>query len=122
MTQVWLSPASAAPDALAQGKPLFDRLCGSCHQIGLGAANGVGPALNGLAGRPAGLSRGYEYSTAMLRSAVIWTAKSFDAYVTDPEADMPGTHMGGPNVARADERAALFAYVSRFDSHGALKP
>jgi cytochrome c len=45
----------AAGDA-AKGKEVFtSAMCATCHQVGPGAKNGVGPELNGIVGRKAGL-------------------------------------------------------------------
>ncbi len=114
-------PAGAAPDLFAMGKPLFDKACGRCHEVGIGAANGVGPDLNGIIGSPAGLVPGYEYSTADTRSAVIWTRQAFGAFIENPQADMPGTRMAGPGVPSQADRDAIFAYVAGFNADGSLK-
>lgn len=114
----WLA---AAPDRFAEGKPLFDRSCGACHQVGIGAANGAGPDLNGIIGMPAGDVSGYNYSPADKRSGVIWDKQTFEAFIADPGADMPGTRMAIPGVPSAAARDAIFAYVSRFNSDGTMK-
>ncbi len=111
----------AAPDASAFGKPIYDRLCGGCHQIGIGAANGVGPQLNGILGMPAADQAGYEYSPAAKSSAVVWTDAAFLAFIADPAAAMPGTRMQGPKVASDTERQAILAYIARFRSDGTLR-
>ncbi|MFJ2685046.1 c-type cytochrome [Pseudomonas sp. NPDC087342] len=56
--------AFAAGDAEAGGK-LFSRTCGGCHQVGESARPGFGPELNGVIGRTAGSTTGYQYSEAM---------------------------------------------------------
>src|SRR5260221_7871847 len=49
-----------AQDA-ASGEKIFAQ-CKACHQIGENAKNAVGPVLNGLFGRKAGMIEGYSYS------------------------------------------------------------
>jgi len=53
-----------AQDA-AQGGKVFKK-CKSCHMVGEGAKNRVGPNLTGVIGRPAGSMDGYKYSKSML--------------------------------------------------------
>lgn len=119
---VCLPATEAAPDRFAAGKPLFDKFCGTCHDIGLGAANGEGPSLNGIIGRPAGTVAGYVYSAALARSAVVWTKPAFETFIADPRADMPGTRMAIPGVASKADRDAITAYVARFARDGTLRP
>ena len=57
------APAMAQGDVSA-GEAVFKR-CASCHAIGAGAKNKVGPELNGLIGRVAGTAPDYNYSAAM---------------------------------------------------------
>lgn len=114
-------PSRAVPNAAAIGKPTFDRACGGCHQIGLGAANSDGPQLNGLIGAPAGVKPGYAYSAATARSGVVWTKTSFLNFIADPRASMPGTRMVVPGVALEADRRAIFAYVERFAADGTLR-
>lgn len=112
-------PAAAAPGETARGEQLFQRDCASCHQIGPGAISlSTGPTLNGIIGMPAGDEPGFTYSTAAHRSAVIWSAKTFDAFIADPQAMIPGTTMTYAGMPETADRRALFAYVSRFDAHG----
>ena len=114
-------PGRAAPDPSALGKPIYDRLCGTCHQVGVGAANGIGPQLDGIIGMPASDQAGYEYSPAARNSAVIWTNAAFLAFIADPAAAMPGTRMQGPKVTAETDRQAILAYVARFRSDGTLR-
>lgn len=116
-----VAPGHAAPDASSLGKPIYDRLCGACHQIGIGAANGTGPQLNGIVGMPAADQPGYEYSAAARNSAVIWTDANVLAFIADPTTDMPGTRMQGPKVASEADRRAILGYIARFRSDGTLR-
>ena len=78
------SPASAAP------RPAyFDSVCIACHSI-RGQGGGVGPALDGVAGRI--------------------TAVELDRWLADPAAVKPGTAM--PNLGLPDDvRAELVAWL-----------
>ncbi|WP_158811128.1 cytochrome c family protein [Beijerinckia sp. L45] len=115
-------PAAAAPSERAQGKLLFDRDCASCHQIGPGAMSlGNGPSLNGIIGMPAADEPGFSYSDANQRCGVIWSSKTFDAFIANPQGAMHGTSMAYAGLKLQADREALFAYVSGFDAHGATR-
>jgi cytochrome c len=73
----------------ALGAELFKQECSACHQIGEGAANRVGPRLNGLFGRRAGSIADFDYSRSMARmgsDGLAWTFETLDPYVENPEA------------------------------------
>ena len=87
---------SSAGLALAQdvekGATLFKQ-CAVCHKIGPGATNGVGPELNGLDGRHSGSVPNYSYSDANKNSGIVWNEQTFEEYIKDPRAKIPGTKM-----------------------------
>src|SRR5882757_3598308 len=60
------SGAAAAQDSAAR-KAVFGK-CQTCHAVGTGTKNKLGPELNGLAGRKAGAVAGYQYSPALKTS------------------------------------------------------
>src|SRR4051794_20743767 len=55
--------SSAQAQDVAAGEKLFLQ-CRACHQVGDTARNAVGPVLNGLFGRKAGMVEGFTYSPA----------------------------------------------------------
>lgn len=113
------SPLAAAPSERALGKQLYDRDCASCHQIGPGALSlSQGPALNGIIGMPAADEPGFSYSDANQKCGVIWSSKTFDAFIANPQGAMPGTTMAYAGLKLKADREALFAYISAFDAHG----
>ena len=66
--------ATAGGDAEA-GKKVFNK-CTSCHNIGEGAINKVGPALTTVVGRTAGTFPDYNYSTTNKNAGsagLVWT-------------------------------------------------
>src|SRR5215212_7751668 len=87
---------SHAQDA-ASGEKIFAQ-CRACHQIGPTAKNAVGPVLNGLFGRKAGMIEGYAYSPANKNSGITWDEATFREYIKDPKAKIPGTKMVYPGV------------------------
>lgn len=112
-------PALAADPA--SGKANFIK-CGICHRVGEGARNVVGPELNGVVGRPAGVVLGYDYSQALKASGVTWTEDSLRAYLARPSAFIPGTRMtfaGFRDPAMIDD---VIAYLKTFRPDGSTAP
>ena len=71
----------------------------------------TGPRHCGLFGRRAGSVKGFEYSAAMKRSDIVWSAKTLDRFLANPPKAMPGTSMTYAGVPDNTERAALIAYL-----------
>ncbi|OYU89015.1 MAG: cytochrome c family protein [Bradyrhizobiaceae bacterium PARB1] len=113
--------AAASSSALAQdvdaGKRVFNK-CVACHAVGPGAANKVGPELNGLIGRKAGSVAGYNYSDANKSSGIVWTEQEFAAYIRDPKAVVKGTKMAFAGLKNDKEIADITAYLKTFAADG----
>ena len=104
--------ASLADDT-ERGEKLY-KSCKSCHQIGEGARNGVGPHLDGLFGRVAGSIDGFKYSNAMKakgEDGLIWDEASLDQYLAKPRAFVPGTRMSYLGMKKAEDRIDLIGYL-----------
>ena len=104
-----LAAPNAQPSAgdVKNGEALYGR-CVACHAL---AYDRTGPRHCGLLGRKAGSVKGFEYSDAMKRSKVVWTAKTLDAFLASPFKTLPGTSMGYAGVTDAKERGDLIAYL-----------
>jgi cytochrome c len=111
--------AAQAQDITA-GEQSFKK-CAPCHSIGPGAKNKVGPELNGLDGRKAGTAPDYSYSDANKNSGITWNHETFESYITDPRAKIPGTKMIFPGIKNDKERDNLWAYLSQFKADGEKK-
>jgi cytochrome c len=115
---------AAAGSGLAQdvekGQNSFKK-CLPCHSIGPGAANKVGPVLNGLDGRKAGSVANFNYSDANKNSGIEWNEQSFKEYIKDPRAKVPGTKMTFAGIKNEQEINDLWAYVKQFDADGKVK-
>ncbi len=100
---------------LPAGKPATGKLvflqCQACHAVQPGAPALVGPDLAGVYGRKAGSLPGYDYSTALKNSGIVWTADRLDAWLTDPSALVPGTKMAFAGLASPVLRADVIAYL-----------
>ncbi|MBX9944109.1 MAG: c-type cytochrome [Reyranella sp.] len=97
---------AAAADA-ARGQDLYESRCGGCHSLD---ANRVGPAHRGVFGRTAGTAPGFSYSPAVKNSSVVWNDRTLDAWLTNPQALIPGQRMNF-RVATAEDRADIIAYL-----------
>jgi len=115
-----LSSAAAQAQDLAAGEQSFKK-CLPCHAVGEGAANKVGPQLNGLDGRKAGTAPDYSYSDANKDSGMAWNEASFKEYIANPMAKIPGTKMAFPGIKNETEIANLWAYLKQFGADGKIK-
>lgn len=108
-----------AQDA-ALGEKVFLK-CRSCHQVGEGAKNLVGPQLNGLIGRKAGSVEGYNYSAPNKNSGLVWDEATFKDYIKNPQAKIPGTKMAFPGLKETSDIENITAYLKQFDTDGKKK-
>jgi cytochrome c len=97
---------AAAADA-ERGQELYESRCMGCHSLD---ANRVGPAHRGVYGRKAGSAPSFAYSTAVKGSSVVWEEKSLDAWLTNPQALIPGQRMNF-RIALPEDRADIIAYL-----------
>lgn len=98
---------TAAAADVQHGQELYESRCGGCHSLD---ANRVGPAHRGVYGRKAGSAPNFNYSTAVKSSTVVWEEKTLDAWLTNPQALIPGQRMNF-RVAAAEDRADIIAYL-----------
>lgn len=82
--------AGAQAQSVARGQALFESRCVACHSLD---ANRVGPALRGVVGRTAGKAKDYFYSEAMAGATQVWDVPQLKAWLTNPEAVVPGQDM-----------------------------
>jgi len=101
------NPASAL---IAEGQAAFAN-CSACHTAQKDGANGAGPNLFGIVGKPAGRVVGFAYSDALKASGISWTAAELDAFITDPSAKIPGTTMVTGAIDDSAKRQAVIAYL-----------
>jgi cytochrome c len=111
--------ATQAQD-LSAGETSF-RKCAPCHSIGEDAADKVGPILNGLDGRKAGVVEGFNYSDANKNSGITWNEASFEEYIKDPRAKVPGTKMVFAGIKNDKELKDLWGYLKQFAADGHKK-
>jgi cytochrome c2 len=109
----WLSGARA--DA-GRGEVVFQR-CYACHSVKAEEKNLQGPSLRGVLGRRAATVPGFEYSPAMVEAGakrrLVWTRKTLDAFLADPQRFVPGTSMSMPPLPGPTDRRDVIDYLAQ---------
>ena len=101
-------------EASSPGELQFLRKCSICHTVKRDGGNRAGPTLYGVFGRRAGSVKGYVYSPALAKSAIVWNEKTIARLFTEgPQHYIPGTKMPLQKMTGADDRAALIAYLKK---------
>ncbi|WP_170432788.1 c-type cytochrome [Ruegeria arenilitoris] len=117
-----LTPVVATAEDLGDaeaGKVVFEE-CSSCHQVGKGAENKIGPHLNGVFGRKAAGLEGFNYSKSLTRagnSGLEWHADTLSDYVENPRAFASGTRMNFAGLKNPEDRANVVAYLRGFSDN-----
>lgn len=110
---------SAAADTLGDpvaGEKIY-RQCKSCHQVGAGAVNKIGPHLNGLFGRAAGGLDDFRYSKSFQRAGaggLEWHVDTLDGFLENPRKYTSGTRMSFRGLKKPEDRANVIAYLRTF--------
>lgn len=99
-------PTAKPPD----GAALFKQHCAVCHTLSLSEPMRQGPPLVKIVGRPAGKAEGFKYSEALSKADFAWDETRLDAWLTDPQAVVPGVTMVY-RQAKPETRAAVIAYL-----------
>ncbi|MDB2522750.1 cytochrome c family protein [Alphaproteobacteria bacterium] len=92
------------------------RKCASCHMIGDGAKNRVGPQLNNIIGREIGAIAGYKYSKAMVKYAAaekVWNEENLAAYLESPRKVVKGGRMAFAGLRKETDRNDIIAYLKQ---------
>ncbi len=100
----------ATADA-AKGEQVFKK-CTSCHTINAGGANGIGPNLHGVLGKPIAAHPGFAFSSALKDKGGTWDFKTMDEWVHNPKKFAPGTKMTFAGLGKAEDRANLLVYLN----------
>lgn len=105
-----LATLLASGDAAA-GEKLFAK-CMACHTAEQGGANGIGPNLFGVVGKPIGQHvAGFAYSTALSGHGGDWSYENLDEWLKSPRGFANGTKMSFAGMSGAEDRANVILYL-----------
>ena len=95
----------------AKGEAVFAK-CMSCHSIEQGGANGIGPDLYGVVGKPIGKhAAGFAYSSDLASHGGDWTYENLFQWLASPKAFAPGTKMSFAGLSSPEDRANVIAFL-----------
>ncbi len=109
------STASFAGD-VEKGAKVFKK-CVSCHMVGDGAQNRVGPQLNGIIGRAVASVADFSYSKGMTEYAKAqpnWSDEALASYLENPRKVVKGTRMSFAGLRKQSDRDDVIAYLKTF--------
>jgi len=114
-TQTAAAPAASLPDLLkaanpADGEKIAGK-CKACHDLSKGGPNKIGPNLWDIVGNKQAHLDNFSYSDAIKSLGGQWTFENLDKFLTKPKDYAPGTKMTFPGLPKAEDRAALLAYL-----------
>ncbi len=112
-----MAGAALAEGDAAAGEKVF-RKCKSCHQVGDGAKNRIGPVLTGIVDNEIASVEDFKYSKAFLakkEEGLVWTEEVLDTYLTKPKKFIKGTKMSFSGLKKEQQRADIIAYLSTFE-------
>ena len=81
---------AANPPDPTDGRDLFNEQCVACHALDV---NKYGPKLGGVFGRSAGSAAGYDYSAALEKAGLTWSAENLNRWLAGPQQFIPGVKM-----------------------------
>ena len=112
---VWVAASLAAAPALAAGDSARGArafgACAACHSLEPGRHQ-TGPSLAGVWGRKAGALESFpRYSAALKRSGIVWNERTLDAWLANPQKNVPGNYMLFRGISDERARADLAAFL-----------
>ena len=86
--------------------------CAACHTVEQGGANGIGPNLFGVLGKPIGKhAAGFAYSGDLSGHGGDWTYENLDTWLAGPKRFAPGTKMSFAGLSDPQARANIILYL-----------
>ena len=98
------------PSAAQAGRKHFIR-CLACHATRASGRPMTGPHLAGIVDRPVAALPDFAYSDALRDADFIWDEARLDAFLQSPHTLNPGMCLTFNGLPRAEDRAALIAYL-----------
>ncbi|WP_448659259.1 c-type cytochrome [Sphingomonas sp. CJ99] len=96
---------------VAAGAEVFKK-CASCHSINQGGANGIGPNLWAVMGKPHAAVAGFAYSDALKSVGGNWDFEAMNQWLKSPRKYAEGTKMTFAGLAKPEDRANVIAYLN----------
>ena len=104
--------AQMLPTASVQTGEADAKVCLTCHNMGKGQGNKVGPDLYGVVGRQVASEAGFNYSSALKGKGGTWTFEALNTWIANPRGDVPGTLMTFGGVPSEKQRADIIDYLN----------
>jgi cytochrome c2 len=102
----------------AEGENVFKK-CKTCHDVGEGAKNKIGPILSNIVGRKAASIDGYAYSSelkALGSQGFVWTEENLNKYLSNVKDVVAHGKMVFPGLKDDQDRKDLIAYLKKFSN------
>ena len=104
--------AQLLASASAQQGEQTAKVCLTCHNMGKGQGNKVGPDLYGVVGRAVASEVGFNYSASLKAKGGTWTFDALNPWLANPRKDVPGTLMTFAGLPNEKQRADVIAYLN----------
>ena len=105
-----------------KGQAIFAK-CTACHSIEQGGANGIGPNLFAIVGKPIGKhAAGFAYSGDLSGHGGDWSFENLDVWLKSPKAFAAGTKMTFAGLGKPEDRANVILYLLQNGGGPALPP
>ena len=105
-----------------KGAAVFKK-CAACHTDTQGGANGLGPNLWAVVGKPvAHLGGAFAYSDALKSHGGTWDWETLSQWLKSPKTFAPGTKMTFAGLSKPEDRANLLVYLNSQGSNLPLPP
>lgn len=95
---------------IARGERLHAQ-CTSCHTFEAGGANGQGPNLHDVFGRPVASHAGFAYSDGMQAHGGNWDYLALNDFLRSPATVVRGTKMAFAGIRNDEDRTAVIAFL-----------
>jgi cytochrome c len=121
-------PEKPAPIAALLAKASADkgariaRKCATCHSFDEGGKKKIGPNLWNIVNNKTAHESDFAYSKALQEMGGTWTYEALNAFIADPRSFVKGTKMTFPGLKKAEDRAAVIAYLRSLSKSPAPLP
>ena len=110
-------PNLLAAGDVAKGEGIFAK-GKACYTANQGGANGIGPNLYSIVGKPVGKhAAGFAYSADLSGHGGTWDFATLDAWLKNPKAFAAGTKMSFAGLPKGEDRANVILYLNSLGSN-----